>query len=238
MAITQGLLGTASWALTGTKSISISGVIAGDPIVLHVSATNPATTVTNVTDNLGGTWTAGPSSPLSTGNLRGATFHKIATGAETSISFDIGVGATGQAIAGYATGFTGTATLEDSDEDESKLTTVGKTITLPSVSNTSPNAAIFACFSSDRADTVQDVSRTYSNSFTEIGFVGTSGSRAGAFMAGRVVSSASSYGTQFDTGDTGDEMYGSILVFGDVTGSSPNEGSGTIDGIGLSLIHI
>lgn len=232
MAIALSQIGTQSWATTGAKSISISAASAGDVLAFIVGATDANTTVSSVTDNLGGTWTAGPSSPVGTGNLRGVTFYKIAAGGENSISFTIGTGTTGQAIAVRATGFAGEATFESSNENEGGLSSVATSIGTNAASNTSADAAIIALFASDRADTVQDVSRSYSNSFTEIGFVTTSGSRAGAFAAGRVVSAASSYSTTFTTGDSGDEMYSAILVFGDVVSGGANEGSGEVTGIG------
>lgn len=220
MALVASQAGTQSWVATGTQSISVS-VAAGDVLAFIVGASDPATTVTNVTDNLGGTWTAGPSSPVSTGNMRGATFYKVCAGGETSISFDIGVGTTGQAFAVKVTGFTGTATLEGTPgEDESKLSTTGKTVTSGSTTNTTASAAVIALFAADRGDLVSDVSRSYSNSFTEVGFNTTSGSRAGAFAAAKILSGTGANTTTFTTGDTGDEMYGAILVFGDATGGS------------------
>lgn len=220
MALVASQAGTQSWVATGTKSITVS-VSAGDVLAFIVGAADPATTVTNVTDNLGGTWTAGPSSPVSSGNMRAATFYKVCAGGETSISFDIGVGTTGgQAFAVKVTGFTGTATLEGTPgEDETKLAATGTTVTSGSTTNTTASAVAIALFASDRTDTVQDVSRSYSNSFTEVGFNATSGSRAGAFAAAKILSGTGANTTTFTTGDTGDEMYGAILVFGDVTGS-------------------
>ncbi len=222
--------GTQSWASTGTKSISLS-VSAGDVIAVIVGATDPATTVTSWTDNLGGTWTLGPSSPVSTGNLRGVTAWKVCAGGETSVSFDIGTGTTGQAFAVKVTGFAGTATLEASNENEGGLSSVSTSIGTNAASNSTATAVAIALFTSDRADTVQDVSRSYSNSFTEVGFNGSSGSRAGAFAAAKVLSSAASQSTTFTTGDTGDEMYSAILVFGDVTGGgSVESGAGSSAG--------
>lgn len=222
--------GTQTWASTGTKSISLS-VSAGDVIAVIVGATDPATTVTSWTDNLGGTWTLGPSSPVSTGNLRGVTAWKVCAGGETSVSFDIGTGTTGQAFAVKVTGFAGTATLEASNENEGGLSSVSTSIGTNAASNSTATAVAIALFTSDRADTVQDVSRSYSNSFTEVGFNGSSGSRAGAFAAAKVLSSAASQSTTFTTGDTGDEMYSAILVFGDVTGGgSVESGAGSSAG--------
>lgn len=229
MALVVSQAGTQTWASTGTKSITVS-VSAGDVLAVIVGATDPATTVTNFTDNLGGTWTLGPSSPVSTGNLRGVTAWKVCAGGETSVSFDIGTGTTGQAFAVRVTGFAGTATLEASNEDEGGLSSVSTSIGTNSASNTTATAVAIALFTSDRADTVQDVSRSYSNSFTEVGFNGSSGSRAGAFAAAKVLSSAASQSTTFTTGDTGDEMYSAILVFGDVTGGSVESGAGSSAG--------
>lgn len=234
MPISISQIGTQSWVSTGAKSISISGISAGDVLAFVVGAGDENTTVSSVTDNLGGTWTAGPSSPVGTGNMRGVTFWKIAAGGETSISFTIGTGTTGQAIAVKATGFSGTATLEGSSEDESKLSTVSTSVGSGSAANSTATGVAIALFASDRWDTVEDVSRSYSNSFTEVGFVSTSGSRAGAFAAGKVLSSAASQSTTFTTGDTGDEMYAALLVFGDDTGGSSHDVAATCDALTLA----
>lgn len=218
MALTVSNGGTASWVSPGTRSITISPS-AGDVIAFIVAAADPAITVTGVTDNLGGTWTAGPDIAVSTGNLRAVTYYKICSGSETSVSFTIGGGTTGQAFAVRVTGFTGTATLEGTPgEDDTKISTIGTTVGSGSSSNTTASAVAIALFASDRADTIDGGgTRNYTNSFTEVGFNSTSGSRAGAWAAAKVLSGTGSNSTTFSVTDTGDELYGAILVFGDVT---------------------
>lgn len=224
MALVASQLGTASWASTGAKSVTFSAPTAGDVLAVIMSATDPACDFTSITSG----WTAGPSSPISTGNLRAVTYWKVSDGTETSFGFTVST-TVGQAFAVRVTGFTGTATLEGTpDEDETKLSTVSTTVGSGSRSNSTASAVAIALFASDRVDSVQDVSRSYSNSFTEVGFNGTSGSRSGAFAAAKILSSAASQSTTFTTGDTGDEMYGAILVFGDVTGGGSISGDAAI----------
>lgn len=218
MALVASQAGTQTWPSAGTKSITVS-VSAGDVLAVIVGAGDPATTVTNFTDNLGGTWTLGPSTPVSTGNLRGVTAWKVCAGGETSVSFDIGTGTTGQAFAVRVTGFTGTATLEASNENEASISSVVTSMATNSASNSTATAVAIALFTADRSDTVDGGgTRSYSNSFTEVGFNASSGSRAAAFAAAKILSSAASQSTTFSVTDTGDEMYAAILVFGDVTG--------------------
>lgn len=231
MARSASSLGTASYTSTGTKTITLSATpTSGDLLVLVISATDASCTWSGVTDSAGGTWTERASSPVSTGDVRGIVFEKISNGTETSVSFTVST-AVGQAQISRVTGWDGTATYEDVGENESNLSSASTSISSGSADNTTANGAAVAVFASDRWDTME-TGRSYSNSFTEIGAATTSGSRSGAWSAFKDLSSATSQTTTFSCSDTGDQAWGAILVYGDVTGSAPNEGSGEIIAIG------
>lgn len=214
MALTIASLGTSTtWASIGTgKTLSFSSVTAGS--VLVVVATAGAATETFLNPTSG--WTPGPAT--NTGDFVCVTYWKVANGSETSFSIDAST-STGNLSGCSITGFTGTATLEGSNENEANITGSGVTsISTNAASNTTATAAAIALFGSDRWDSVE-TSRGYTNSFTEVVAATASGSRAGAWIAGKVLSSAGSNSTTFSCSDTGDQLYGAILVFGDVTSS-------------------
>lgn len=227
MARSSSSLGTTSYASTGTKSITLSATpSAGDVLTLVISATDPACTWSNITDNTGGTWTERASSPVSTGALRGIVFEKIANGSETSVSFDVST-SVGQAQISRITGWTGTATFEAVGENESNLSSASTSLGSGSASNSTAEGAAVAVWASDRWDTVE-TGRSYSASFTEIGAATTSGSRPGAWSAFKNLTSAAPQSCTFSCSDSGDEGWGAILVYGDVTGGGSISGDAAI----------
>ena len=220
MALTAAALATSvTWATTGTKTISFT-CSAGDVLVIVVSATGATETFLNPTAG----WTAGPDVAASAGDFRAVTYWKIADGSETSFSIAAST-ATGNMSGIKVTGWTGTATLEDSDENEANITGAGVTsISTNSASNTTADAAAIALFASDRWDSVE-TTRAYTNSFAETVAATGSGSRGGAWIAFKALTSGGANSTTFSCVDTGDQMYAAILVFGDVTGGGGITGS-------------
>jgi len=220
----SSLATSVTWASTGTKTISFT-CSAGDVLAVVVCATSPTETFINPTSG----WTPGPDVAASAGDFRAVTYWKKADGSETAFSIDAST-ASGNMSGIKVTGWTGTATLEASNENEANITGSAVTsISTNAASNTTANGAAIALFADDRWDTVE-TTRAYTNSFAEVVAATASGSRGGAWIAFKDLSSAAAQSTTFSCVDTGDQIYAAILVFGDVTGGSIESGAGSSAG--------
>lgn len=163
-------------------------------------------------------FTDGPQSPDSAvggANMAGAVWWKISTGGETAIATS-GSGPNGNwcMVASEFEGPFAASPLDVQAESEANLTTV---VTSQTTGTTAAPAggdwlaiAIFA------ADNMQNVdgggTRNYSNGFSEVVFA-NSGARAGVVIAKKVGSGTSAVECTMSFTDTGDEMYGAVMVF-------------------------
>lgn len=224
MALSIASLATATWTSSGTKTLTFSAVSAGSVLVVIGSSAGGSDTWANPTSG----WTAGPKTD-GTRDFTSVTYWRIADGSETSFSIDAPAGA-GNLVGAKITGFAGTATLEDSSEIESHITGSAVTSIGPiSGSNSFADAAVLVLYGSDRFDTIDD-GQSYTGSFAEVERNSVGGSRVGAWIAGKVVSSAGTQSTTFSCVDTGDQIYAAMLVFGDDTGGSVESGAGSAAG--------
>lgn len=212
MAFSASVLGTASYVSTGAKSIGFSAPTSGDLLFLIISATDASCVWSSITSG----WDQREISPVSTGDVRGILLTKVSNGTETSVGWSVST-TIGQALAGKISGWTSTATFDDSDANTSNLTTGSTSISSGTAVSSSSSGVAIAVFASDRWDTME-TSRSYSNSFTEIGVVTTSGSRSGAWAAWKEVTGTGNYTTTFSCVDTGDQAWGAIVIFKDGTG--------------------
>lgn len=147
--------------------------------------------------------------------IAGANFYKVSDGTETNAAISWG---NSRAASAWILEFdstdidTGTAPLLA--EDESNVSTVVTTQSSGTTSATTvADALAIATYSSDAMATVF-VGRSYTTDYTERMQVGSSSStRPGSMVATSVRSSTGAQSCTFTTTDTGDEMYGQILVF-------------------------
>ncbi len=160
-------------------------------------------------------WTDGPNTPANTGNVSGAVWWKIAAGGETSVA------SAESAAPGNATGAVieyegpfAVSPFDVSAENESNLSTaVTSEATGTTASTAQADALAVGMWSADAYSNV-DGTRTYSNSFTEDYFPSHGfTARAAAIAAHKVLSATGAQSCTFGCTDTGDEMYGAILVF-------------------------
>lgn len=203
---------------TGEGSATLSaGATAGNLIIpaigrsaKHTDTTGDWGTPTGFTD--------GPQSPDSAvggSNVAGAVWWKISTGGETTVSTS-GSGPNGNwcmVISEFEGPFEASP-FDVQAEDETNLTTV---VTSQSTGTTGAPAggdwlaiAIFAADSMTNVD--GGGTRSYSNSFTEVVFA-NSGARAGVVIAKKVGSGTGAVECTMSFTDTGDEMYGAVMVF-------------------------
>lgn len=165
-------------------------------------------------------WTASGYSVIkssgTTGNVGGALLYKIAAGGETGTTLDR-VTTTGNMRAAMAEieGPFAASPLDVSEHDTTNLSTVVTSQPSGTTATTAQaDALAIAGFAADQAANV-DVTRAYSNSFTEIifGSASVSPARAAAALAKRILSATGTFSSTFSVVDTGDEMYGTIAIF-------------------------
>jgi len=153
-----------------------------------------------------------------------AWWYKVANGSETQVTFTQSASSAYDYAVIAVTGWTGTPTLEDSDEDENYLinqpsTSAGvSSFGAGSVTNLTASAIVLAFFTSDSRFTI-DSSRSVSDgsAYTE----GASASADGQnYIYYRTVSSTGTYSPVYSFSDTGDQAYGAVAVFGDVAAGS------------------
>lgn len=204
---------------TGTVTVSFSAAVAANLLVATFSR---SINVSGWTDPSG--WTQITSSPLSSGNLSGRWYYKIAAGGETSVvgtTTETSAGITG-IVAEYEGPFAASP-LDQSTENEANLSTI---VTSQSTGTTGTTAQAdelaVAFFAADALLNV-DGSRAYTNSFVEVLFADQAQpGRVAGIQASKVLSATGTVETTFSCTDTGDEMYGAIATFKkSVTGAKP-----------------
>jgi len=221
MAISVASLGT-STATTNTPTLSLSGLSAGDAMVIAI--TTRFTSQTVVTAPSG--WTAGPDGVGAAFNCY--TYYKISDGTETSVSAVLVNSNLCQITGVKATGFAGTATLEGTPgEDETYLGTPTSSGGFGSTTPTSADSVIIAVLASDShlspEATVSGYTHTVNNSVNN----------GNAEIFTRILTSASTQTPTWSSTDT-DEAYGAIFAFGDVTSGSNNTISVPLGGLTLT----
>lgn len=174
------------------------------------------------------------------GNMSSIWYYKIAAGGETSVTatFDNG----GSNIRGSVCEFEGSfnaTPLDKTAEDEGSISTAVTSMASGTTATTSQADELLVAFFGGDAIQNIDLSRGYTNSFTEEECETSPGGRAAVIIAKLVVASASTYTTTFSTTDTGDEMYGAIATFKKAASGytlTLNAGSYTVTGKDPSLV--
>lgn len=195
---------TATFAASGTAS-------AGNLLVAALSST---AVITGLTPPSG--WTAGPANGTGSA-VDMATFWRVAAGGETgvSLSWTSGGGFGEIMVSEFPSAFTA---LDGENDDESKASTTGQTVSVGTVTATEAGLAV-AFVTGDQAANVWD-GRSYSNGYTERAAQSSSTGRAPILMSSKLLSGAGATDTTFTTTDTGDELYGCQLVFRAASGGS------------------
>lgn len=165
-------------------------------------------------------WTAGPTIPIGTGNFNAAIFWKISDGTETAVLLSM-TGAAPMGVGGAFAEFEGAfaaSPLDQAAENEDNIATAVTSQTSGTTGTTAQaDELLLGLFACDRISLI-DLSRSYSNSFTEVATSQLGVNRGGALIAKLVVAAPGTYETTLTTTDTGDEMYGAILTFKKLAG--------------------
>jgi hypothetical protein len=150
-------------------------------------------------------------------NMIAGWWWGIASGGETNFPFSGGSEISGNWRTGLYEfeGPFATSPLDVSGDDITNLSTVvtsqsSNSSALPETAQ-ADNLAI--CLFVAPSIMNVDGGRAYSNSFTEVDYTTTSTARAGFGIATRILNSIGVYTCTYTTTDTGDEMYGSIVIF-------------------------
>jgi hypothetical protein len=207
-------------AVGGAATLTFSpAATAGNILLLMVGRSS--------THGVGGSWgtptgfTNLPNTPINSGNLGGGAWYKIAAGGETTVTTN-GTNESGNWCAAgiEIEGPFAASPLDVSTESEANISTVVTSQTSGTTGTTSQNDTVaLAGFAADNGSNV-DGSRVYSNSFAEAVFA-SSGSRACAMIARKVLTATGAVECTFSCTDTGDEMYGLIAVFKKLAAAGP-----------------
>lgn len=169
-------------------------------------------------------WTAGPQTQLDpAGNMAAAVWWKIAAGGETTVTTD-DTNESGNwcaVIVEYEGPFTGGFDVQAENEDNTASAVTSQTSGTTATTAVAQSLAV-AVFMADNGGNVTD-GRAYTNDFGEDAFA-NSGARASVLVASKVLSATGTVETTFSTTDTGDEMYGAVLVFSGTAGGGGGDG--------------
>lgn len=189
-----------------------SGATSGNLIIYAVSYSQ--------TVGVGGAWNApsgftGPihDIPVATGNLGCAWWYKISTGGETTVTTTITneAGNYCSALVEIEGPFAAVP-LDAIAENQDNISAPAISQTSGTTATTAQNDEVaLAFFGADNGSNIL-LTRTYTNSFTEVIFA-NSGARASAAIAIKVLSATGAVECTFATLGTGDEMYGSMATF-------------------------
>lgn len=201
---------------SGEASATLSaGATAGNLLIFAVGR---STKHTDTTGNWGTPtgFTDGPQSPDSQvggANIAGAVWWKIATGGETAVTTnDTNEQGNWCAVISEFAGSFAASPFDVQAEDESNIAAVDTSQSTGTTGTTAQaDALAIAIFAADNGANVTD-GRAYTNSFTEVAFA-NSGARASVIIAKKVLSATGAVESTFSTTDTGDEMYGAVMVF-------------------------
>lgn len=239
MALTTTKVGGASATTTSLGSGTLSPTVAaGDWLVAYISQGTGGALLTGVTDNSGsGSWTL-----LGTGansaSMEGAWYYKEANGSETTVTASFSSSAAADMVVTKTTGWTGTPTLQDSDENVSHITTAILTspIAMGTVTSTTASAVVITWVVSDALGTIttgQSVSD--GAAYSAVGDQGTQ-----IYVFAHEKSSTGTFSPSFSYSDTGDQVYAATMVVADVTSSgttvSVPAGSLTLTGFAPTVV--
>lgn len=160
-------------------------------------------------------WTAGPSIPVSTGQINGKAYWKISDGTETSVLFSVtGSGATTMGgVFGEFEGPFEASPLDQTTENEDNIGTDVASQTSGTTGTTAQaDELLLAGFVFQRMSN-WDGGRALTNSFTEVVAGQDANNRAGALLTKRVVSATDAYETTVTTTDAGADAYGLMQTF-------------------------
>ena len=149
------------------------------------------------------------------GDFSAHVFYKIANGTEVAGAVVLsGTGGGYYNISEWSiSGLDASTPLDTSSDNETNIATVVTSQSSGSATNSTADALAFVFFGTDISGNV-DAGRAYSNSYTERDTSDTANtSRGGYYLANKVLSSAASQTSTYTTTDTGDSMYGAIIIF-------------------------
>ena len=190
---------TLSPALAGTAT-------SGNLLVAHLGTTTNSGAITTPAG-----WTL--ANKHEAVQVSGAVFYKVSDGTETGVTITWANNRASNAwIAEFAATDLDLGTAPILVEDE---TNVGTSVTSQSTGTTAAttvaDALCLAFFNSGQVNNTE-TGRSYTAGYTELYYPATS-SRGGIAIAAEVVSATGTQSCTFTTTDTGDEMYGQMLVF-------------------------
>jgi len=145
--------------------------------------------------------------------LTGYVFYKTSDGTEQTVT--VSWTGTEVCMAGYFS-FSGfaSAVLDASVDDETYVGTATQEISSGTTGTLSTECCYaLTIFIAEIADNISTGTVSFSNSFTSLGYSGASSSRPGIRVASKTLESTSAVECTMTTTDTGDEMYGAMLVF-------------------------
>lgn len=215
MALTPASVATSAATATSWAATSLS-FAAGDLIIVAVTnnSNGSGQQISSISDDSGsGSWS--PITDSTALNFDVVWWYKIANGSETAITVSFSTTIAYDGIIAKVTGYTGTLTLEDSDENETYIASASSSpITGGSITNTTASAVALVVAASDGSGTI-DTSRAVSDgaSYSEVAQTGTT-----IFLFAHVKSSTNTYSPSYTYSDTGDEAYVASAIFGDVSG--------------------
>jgi len=112
-------------------------------------------------------------------------------------------------------------TLDDSNDDETDISTAATTFDTGSATATEASGLAIAFFGIDSGRNV-DAGRAYSDSFGEdVASFAAAADRGGVFLASKAISATGAHSCQYTCTDTGDRGYGSIALFVTPSGGPP-----------------